>query len=158
MSIDGQRITQATLGDLFDQVQGMLDKTPVLVISVQEENTGKWGMARLWRRWMATTAQFMAARGCTQPLYIDPDGKHHGSRPFGPEDAHELFTAKWLGVGASGERLSWSKQGRDGMRPANKGERFHALRQHENWCTEKGIALFNPRYSEYQQLQQEENA
>ena len=61
-----------------------------------------------------------------------------------------------FGVDADGTRLSWSKKGRDGMRAATKGERFNALRQHEDWATEKGLQLFNPRGSEYDQLTKEQ--
>ena len=100
----------------------------------------------------------MAANGATMPLCISANGQNYGSRPFNADDAHELFTARWLGVDADGNRLSWSKQGREGMRAATKGERFLAMQQHEDWATERGIILLNPRDSEYRQLEREQNA
>ena len=134
-------------------------KGRALKVEVITEETGKWGMARVWRKWMAQTAEWMAQRGATMPLCIDAEGNPYGSRIFNPEDAHELFTMQWLGVDADGKRLSWSKKGRDDMRPATKGERFLAMQHHENWCTERGIALFNPRHeNEYRELQKEQVA
>jgi hypothetical protein len=129
-----------------------------LLVSTQDPRTGKWGMARLWRSWMGSTATFMAGNGVTMPLMFDREGKPYGKREFNQDDAHELFTHQWLGVDSDGVRLSWSKAGRDGMRPATKGERFNALRCHESWATERGIRLFNPRDSEYRELQEQQEA
>lgn len=123
----------------------------------QDANTGKWGMARLWRKWMWQTAEFMASRGVTMPLMITAEGKLYGERAFGPEDAHDLFTAQWLGVDKDGQRLSWSRQGRDGMRPATKGERFIAMLKHQDWAIEKGVNLFNPKESEFHTMQREQD-
>lgn len=149
-------LTKANIVECFDQIQDELEKRPHLIVSVQDGNTGKWGMARLWRTWMATTAAFMSSNGVTQPLYIKANGEHVGSRGFEPEDAHALFTMQWLGCDKEGNRLSWSKKGRDGMRPASKGERFDALRKHEVWAVNKGLKLLNPRDSEYSRLQKEQ--
>jgi len=113
-------------------------------------------MARLWRSWMESTARFMAANGVTMPLMIGRNGEPFGTRPFSAQDAHELFTYQHLGCDGSGMRLSWSKAGHDGMRPANKGERFDALRRHEAWASERGIRLFSPRDSEYMDLIREQ--
>lgn len=116
-----------------------------LIVEIIGNETGKWGMARLWRKWMSDTADWMAWQGATMPLAVKPDGTLWGSRPFNANDAHELFCAQWLGVGADGKRLSWAKQAHDGMRPATKAERFFAMLRHEEWCSERGIQLFNPR-------------
>ena len=140
------------------ELQGELAKAPLLLVTTSNPATGKWGMARLWRAWMSTTGDWMAAHGATMPLCLRPNGEQWGSRPFNADDAHELFTARWLGVDADGNRLSWSKQGREGMRAATKGERFLAMQQHEDWATERGIILLNPRDSEYRQLEREQNA
>lgn len=145
---------QAFIGEL----QSELAKAPLLLVTTSNPATGKWGMARLWRAWMSTTGDWMAAHGATMPLCLRPNGEQWGSRPFNADDAHELFTARWLGVDADGNRLSWSKQGREGMRAATKGERFLAMQQHEDWATERGIILLNPRDSEYRQLEREQNA
>jgi len=140
----------------MSELQTELETNPILILSVQPENTGKWGMARLWRMWMDSTAKFMAKNGCTMPLMVNAEGVIYGTRQFDPNDAHELFTSRWLGVDADGTRLSWARRGHDGMRAATKGERFNALRQHEDWSTDKGIILFKPRGSEYDQVAQEQ--
>lgn len=150
-------VTIQTLNQVFDQAKTELEKSPLMYMSLVDGNSGKWGMARLWRAWMASTAKFMTANGCIMPLMIKKDGSHYGTRDFNADDAHELFTQKWLYVDVNGERLSWSKSGRDGMRPATKGERFHAMLQHEIWATDRGIILFKPRDSEYAKLEEEQN-
>lgn len=151
------QVSKHNIDQYFEELLKELDEHKLLICSSQPANTGKWGMARLFRKWMATTADFMANNGVTMPLMTKSDGTTYGTRRFNADDAHELFTAQWLGVDQEGVRLSWSKTGRDGMRPATKGERFDALRKHENWCVEKGITLFVPRDSEYMQLIKEQN-
>lgn len=157
MQVDSQKGLRATVTTEREKLNGLKFGQTVLV-KISDGNIGKWGMARLWRKWMATTAEYMAGQGCVMPLMIGKDGKHFGQRAFNAEDAHELFGHKWLGVDANGDRLSWSKQGRDGLRPATKGERFLAMQQHERWATERGIRILKPRKSEYCQLEQEQNA
>ena len=151
------QVTNHNLQQFFSDIQEELGDSPVLIVTTQDGNIGKWGMARLWRQWMATTAKFMAAQGVTMPLMRKTDGSGYGSREFNPDDAHELFTCQWLGVDKDGNRLSWSRSGRDGKRPATKGERFLAMVKHEQWCVEKGISLLKPRDSEYAKLEQEQN-
>jgi len=151
------QLTSHSLEDFFKEVQIELKENPILVVTTQNASIGKWGMAKLWRSWMATTAKFMAANGVTQPLMISANGEHYGSRPFNKNDAHELFTSQHLGVDRDGVRLSWAKKDHDGMRAATKGERFNAMLKHQIWATERGIMLFKPRDSEYSQLEQEQN-
>lgn len=151
------QLSAGNIQDLFDNLQKHLAQAPFLLVNVQNPKVGKWGMAKLWRMWMATTGEYMAEQGCTQPLYITPKGKQVGKRPFNEQDAHELFTSRWMGLDDSGERLSWSKKGHDGMRVATKGERWNALRSHEQWAMDKGIKLFIPRDSEYRALDKEQN-
>lgn len=123
-----------------------------LKFAITESNgNGKWGMARLWRKWMDITATFMAHNGAVMPLMIDKDGNPYGSRPFNANDAHELFTSQWLGLNEKGERLSWKKS--EGVNTADKGQRFVAMMKHENWCVEKGINLPKPRNSELAELE-----
>lgn len=150
-------VTRGNLAQAFDAIQDEIARSNVVLVEIKPGNTGRWGMAKLWRAWMDATAKFMAGRGVTMPLMISTDGKHYGKRPFNAEDAHLLFTHQHLGCDADGMRLSWSKAGRDGMRPATRGERFDALRRHEAWATEKGVMLFNPRDSEYRQLMEEQD-
>lgn len=147
-----------TLPAFVSEIQDELANHPLLLVTSTDPGTGKWGMAQLWRAWMSTTATWMAAQGARMPLVIQIDGTNYGSRPFNADDAHELFTHRWLGADADGTRLSWSRAGRDGMRAATKGERFNALRQHEDWATERGIILLKPRDSEYARLEREQDA
>jgi|AZII01.1.fsa_nt_gi hypothetical protein len=150
-------LTAGTLPDLIPLLQAELEKESPLKVSVGPPHIGKWSMAKLWRMWMTTTAEFMAGNGVTMPMMISADGEYFGTRKFNEEDAHNLFTHQWLGADDDGKRLSWSKSGRDDMRAADRGERFHALRRHEAWAIDKGIILFKPREGEYHRLEQEEN-
>ena len=143
-------VTNDNLESFFEDFVRELDEHKVLIVSYQQSSTGKWGMARLWRAWMSTTAEFMAKNGVTMPLMVNVDGVTYSSRPFNAEDAHELFTRQHLGVDEVGVRLSWAKSGE--QRKATKGERFNALRKHEEWSSERGIILFKPRIGEYSDL------
>jgi len=143
-------VTTGNLESFFEGFVKELDEHKVLIVSYQQASTGKWGMARLWRAWMSTTAEFMAKNGVTMPLMVNADGVTYSSRPFNAEDAHELFTRQHLGVDEVGVRLSWAKSGE--QRKATKGERFNALRKHEEWSSERGIILFKPRIGEYNDL------
>jgi len=145
------------LQHFLNEIQDELAVKPMLLVTTGDPSIGKWGMAQLWRTWMASTATWMAKQGATMPLCLNPDGSHYGSRPFNKDDAHELFTVRWLGTDADGTRLSWAMKGHDGMRAATKGERFNALRQHEEWATERGLVLMKPRDSEYAKLEKEQN-
>ena len=124
-------------------------KTPLLNVAVSDGSTGKWGMARLWRAWMSSTAKFMAGNGVTMPLAIKSDGGFYGQRAFNEYDAHELFTSQWLGVDSDGARYSWAKKPKNGVAVASKGLRFLAMQKHQNWMTERGITHSVPRDSEF---------
>ena len=144
------QVTNHNLEEFFEDFVKELDEHKVMIVSYQKAGTGKWTMARLWRGWMAETAKFMASNGVTMPLMVSSDGVTYSSRPFNAEDAHELFTRQHLGVDENGTRLSWAKSGE--QRKATKGERFNALRLHEEWASIKGISLFKPRSGEYKEL------
>lgn len=148
-------VTHENLEAYFEGFANDLDEHKVLIASYKTTGTGKWSMSRLWRAWMAITAEFMAKNGVTMPLMINADGVTYSSRPFNADDAHELFTRQHLGVDERGVRLSWAKSGE--QRKATKGERFNALRLHEEWASNKGIALFKPRNSEYTKVSDEQN-
>ena len=98
--------------------------TAIITIAAADNYVGKWGMARLWRSWVASCSKFMNDNGATMPLFYDKDGNAHGSRPFNANDGHELFTIKMLGQDEHGNRLSWAKQDHDGMKAANEGQRL----------------------------------
>lgn len=149
------QVSNHNLQLFMEEIQKELSEDKLLIVNSQPAGTGKWGLARLWRMWMDSTAKFMAGNRARMPLFIKEDGSWYGSRPFDVNDAHELFTRQWLGVDEAGTRLSWAKSG--DQRKATKGERFNALRKHEQWAIEKGIILFKPRGSEYEKLEQEQN-
>ena len=155
------QVSKYNIDVFFEELLIELESNDLLICNSQPANTGKWGMAKLWRAWMATTAKFMAQNGVTMPLMISDDGTIYSSRPFDGNDAHELFTRQHLGMDENGKRLSWARsikaEDKDKDRVATKGERFNALRKHENWCVEKGIILFKPRGSEYDKLQDKQN-
>lgn len=150
-------VTAHSVQEFMAKIQDELSEEPVLLITSKSPRTGKWGMARLWRSWMATTAEFMSHRGVRLDIR-NGDGQIIDSQPFDAESAHELFTKKWLGVDENGMRLSWARGNRDGMRAATRGERYDALRRHESWASDKGIDLFHPRDSEYREVEAEQNA
>ena len=148
-----QIATLQSLPQLMGLLEDEIKEHGSVVVSSQGANIGKWGMAKLWRIWMASTAKWMADNGATMPLVIK-NGKPWGEREFKSDDAHDLFTMQWLGVDTDGNRLSWSKTGRDGMRAATKGERFTAMLRHEQWMVEKAIAAYQPRDSEFMELKE----
>lgn len=150
-------LSKHNINSLFEELSKELEMAPLIVVSSQNASTGKWGMARLWRAWMSSTAAWMVKNGATMPLCLNKDGSCYGNRPFNPDDAHELFTIQWLLVDSDGTRLSWAKKSHDGMRAATKGERFLAMFKHEQWSIERGIMLFKPRDSEYSRLENEQN-
>lgn len=152
------QVSSHNLQQFFEELQKEIGENKLIVVTTQQAGTGKWGMARLWRKWMATTADFMSERGVTVDIK-NSDGVIIFSKPFTGEDAHDLFTKHHLGVDENGNRLSWRKSSSksDESRTATKGERFNALRKHESWCIEKGIILFKPRDSEYEKLAQEQD-
>jgi len=147
------QVSKNNFNEFQESIHQELQKEPLLLIETKSPKIGKWSMSRIWFAWMSSTAKFMAENGVTMPLMIKSDGTPHGLRPFNADDAHLLFTCHWLGRDEQGDRLSWSRSGRDGMRAATKGERFNALRKHESYCLERGIELFQPRDSEYKELQ-----
>jgi len=151
------QLTKNNLHSLFEILGDELESASLIVVSSQNAGTGKWGMARLWRAWMSSTAVWMVKNGATMPLCLNKAGINYGTRLFNANDAHELFTIKWLLVDGDGTRLSWAKDPHDGMRTATKGERFICMLNHERWATERGIILFKPRDSEYSKLEEEQN-
>ena len=83
-------VTSGNLYDAMSLIQDEIARSHVAMVSVSSGATGKWSMARLWRAWMATTAQWMAANGATMPLGPLESKRQYGSRPFNQDDAHEL--------------------------------------------------------------------
>lgn len=156
-ALDNYHVTARNMQDCVNELQNELAESHFIIVSTRQGgNVGNWGMAKLWRVWMTSTSEALASRGETMPLkYDSATGEIIGERPFNSDDAHELFTRAWLGTDENGNRLSWSKRGCDGRRPADKGERFHALRRHEIYAMEEKIILLNPRDSEYYKMLEE---
>ena len=156
--MDKFKLTKGSYFDFIVEINKEVTLGHTLYVSTSNEvNTGRWGMAKLWRAWMKNVADYMAAQGATMPLIMAPGGSVHGKRPFNAEDCHQLMTVKFIGQDENGNRLSWSRNGRDGMRPADKGERFHAMQKLDAWATEKGITLYRPQDSEYMQYEAMQN-
>lgn len=146
------QITTDNAAETLAAILDGLESGKVYDMSVSERNIGKWTMTKLWRAWMSDVCKWMVANGARMPLVVTSTGEQYGSRPFSPEDCHELFVMQLLGCDEQGRRLSWSKSGRDGVRPASKGERLLAMQRMEAWASERGIKLMNPRDSEYRKL------
>ncbi len=132
---------------ILDWAIELLNEGPFWIVEAKNPAIGKWTMTRLWRSWMGSTGKFMADRGVNM-LIVNSDDICISERPFDQNDAHELFTNKYLQDGR-GKRLSWSKKGRDDMRQATRGERVFAMQQHQAWMVDKGIKHMNPKDSDY---------
>lgn len=154
-------VTRTDRVKLNETLDRMLKTSAALKVTIKDSSTGKWGMSRLWRSWMASTAQWMAKQGSRMPVAAEINGKptmnffHPNAiitewRPFDGNDAHEAFTRKWLGTNNNGERLSWKRD--EGVNVADKGQRYEAMVQHQVYMLEKGIQFMDPRDSEFRQL------
>lgn len=120
------------------------------------DELGSLSMLNTWRGWMRETARCMAARGAKMPLGFDDQGEAVGWRAFNEYDAHELFTALYLGTDTEGRRYRWSvgADTRPGEVAATKEQRLHAMDLHVVWCTERGIKITIPERSEYARARQ----
>lgn len=148
-------LTKYNLEHLISTLETKLQDEPMLMIEIKKATIGKWTLAKLWRVWMSKTTDWFADQGYGLTI-TSKSGKYGTIIPFNADNIHELFTIKWLGTGNDGKRLSWSKKNHSGMQVATQGERYHALRCHEEWCLGKGIDLKKPRNSEYLKLQEKE--
>lgn len=146
------QITKETAAKTLQKAISGLESGKLYDVSISERNIGKWSLSRLWRAWMSDIAKWMSANGATMPLVIGGNGEFSGQRAFNADDAHELFSVMTLGTDKDGNRLSWSKSGRDGCRPASKGERVLAMQRVEAWSSERGIKLLNPADSELRKI------
>lgn len=149
------QITKETAAKTLQEAISGLESGKLYDVSINERNIGKWSLSRLWRAWMSDIAKWMSANGATMPLVIGANGESSGTRAFNADDAHELFSVMTLGTDKDGNRLSWSKSGRDGCRPASKGERVLAMQRVEAWASERAIKLLNPADSELRKIENE---
>lgn len=149
------QITKDTAAKTLQEAISGLESGKLYDVSINERNIGKWSLSRLWRAWMSDIAKWMSANGATMPLVIGANGEFSGQRAFNADDAHELFSVMTLGTDKDGNRLSWSKSGRDGCRPASKGERVLAMQRVESWASERAIKLMNPADSELRKIENE---
>ena len=152
--MDDYILTKGNIGEFICQISSELEEHGEMKLKISQNNIGKWGMARLWRSWMSIIADHMAANCVTMPLYIPDSGEPHGNRPFNSNDAHELFTYRFMPADKNGNRKSWAKSN-DNAEVADKGERWFALMQVDEWAVEKGIALPHPAGSEFESLTNE---
>lgn len=149
------QITKETAAKTLQEAISVLESGKLYDVSINERNIGKWSLSRLWRAWMSDIAKWMSANGATMPLVIGANGEFSGQRAFNADDAHESFSVMTLGTDKDGNRLSWSKSGRDGCRPASKGERVLAMQRVEAWAGERAIKLLNPADSELRKIENE---
>ena len=114
--------------------------------------TGSQAMLATWMVWMTQTAVWMTAQGMRIDL-TTADGVKFGEMPIDQKHAHAYFTGKWLGSDSQGKRLSWKRSSEGvGETIADTGQRHHALSMHDQFCTERGIAITIPVCSEYRDL------
>ena len=149
------QITKETAAKTLQEAISGLESGKLYDVSINERNIGKWSLSRLWRAWMSDIAKWMSANGATMPLVIGANGEFSGQRAFNADDAHELFSIMTLGTDKDGNRLSWSRSGRDGCRPASNGERVLAMQRVEAWASERAIKLMNPADSELRKIENE---
>lgn len=144
------KVNSQNLAALFKRMSHKVDNGHHLVVTVQIDDFGNWDMSRLWRKWMTVTHAYLSAQKMRVPLNFDSNGEvTNETRPVEKQDVHEMFTTRWLGTDQYGTRLTWSKKDFNGMRAATAGERFHALRMHEEWAFNNGVSLEKPRGCEY---------
>lgn len=141
--------------EALERVSKMADGEEIKFAEITKD-PGTSNMLRTWMGWMGQTAAFMVAAGCSMPLYIDSKGVHHGKRPFKGDDAHELFTEKYLGSDENGKRKSWVMSKKGDTVQASRMDRLWAMDRHLEWAAERGIKLTIPRKSEYWELKEEE--
>ena len=145
--------TSDQANDLLARCYNAISDLQAQLPKQEKKESGKWGMSRLWRAWMASTAEWMAGNNIVMPKWMKEDGTYSKEkRPFNKNDAHELFTIQWMGTDEHGNRLSWAKEGDENAIIADKGQRFYALQQHQIWMTERGIKHINPREGEFASL------
>lgn len=125
-------------------------------VELADKDPGSINMLRTWRGWMGETAAYMAALGA-KINYTNDAGVVYFTREFNGDDAHDLFTSKYLGTDEEGRRKTWSMSRKDdGAIQASIGDRLWAMDRHLEWCTEKGWKLTIPRNSEYTKLKAEQ--
>jgi hypothetical protein len=147
-----QKPADAATKEFFDKFKsGSIQEFTVKGV----DEAGSKSMLNTWMMWMDETAAFMRGQGVTMSQYIDSKGEHHGTRMFKKEDAHDLFTSKYLGKDEEGLRKTWSmtKSGEESQ--ASIGDRLHAMDTHAEWCVQRGINLTIPRDGQYRKLKED---
>ena len=118
-------------------------------------NPGSQSILNTWLQWMGETAAFMSARGVKMDV-INVDGTVMGTRAFNKDDAHDLFSGKYLGKDEKGRRKTWKRCSPDSDEvQASKGDRVWCMNSHLVWATERGVKLTIPTNSEFNKLQRE---
>lgn len=121
-------------------------------IVITKRSNGSLPLLRHWRALMKELAVIYQRNGVKMKIDF-PNGKQV-ERPFGPEDAHELFSYYLMPVDPeTGLRKSWSCDGRKGMKPASTGERVQALEKLYAYAFDRGWKLSRFDDSEYEQHQ-----
>lgn len=129
----------------------------VIKLKVADTDVGTWSMSKTWRKWVNEASIHWHHRGITMPLFIDKEGKPHGSRPISPEDCHAMYTIQFLGTDNQGNRLSWKMDSDGGATVATKEQRLFAMDKFCQHAAEYSIPITIPRqgdYSEYREMQE----
>lgn len=106
-------------------------------------------MNSTWRMWMNETAEWMRNQGVTVDIK-NGKGQVISRHRVTPEDAHEMFVSRHLGVDENGDREKTSKM--------EIGRKLYLMELHEAWCLEKGIPLTIPKKSQFYELKQKQVA
>ena len=72
------QVSNHNLDDFISDLIIEIKENKLMLVTTQPYDTGKWGLARLWRAWMGITAEFMAANGVYMPLMYTSSGKAYG--------------------------------------------------------------------------------
>lgn len=155
------KVVEGTLIAYSTQCKKYVDKQTdrsILKLKVADTDVGTWSMSKTWRKWMDEISTHMRHKGCTMPLYYDGEGVPHGTRPFNKQDAHELFTIKFMGADPEGNRYSWAMDSDGGVTVAPKEIRLHAMDRVVQWTAENMVPITIPRngdYSDYREAQEQ---
>ena len=141
---------------LIEQLDKALESTPVVEVTISDPAPEKMPMLALWRSWMDSTSKWINQTKSARKI-IEAGGRVY-EYDFNPEDAHVFFTNARIPNGVNGRRKSWAlRASKNGVEIATRGERYHALEQHQAWMIDRGIPHINPASSEYRDAYMEQN-
>jgi len=126
----------------------------VVKLKVADTDVGTWSMSKTWRKWVSEAALHWHHRGITMPLFVDKEGKPHGTRPINADDCHSMYTIQFLGADEKGNRLSWKMDSDGGVTVATKEQRLHAMDRFCQHAAEYSIPITIPNQGDYQEYRE----